>query len=131
VIHPFSFEEFLRHQGDPFPADLKALTPVERSALEHPLQRYLEVGGFPEAQPLDATDRYEPLLRYVDVAMLRDVIERHNVSHVAALHWLVRQLLGSPGGLFSVEKFYARLKSQGLAVSRDTLYALVRYLEDC
>lgn len=131
VIDPFSFEEFLRHHGDPVPADVKAVTPPERSALEHALGRYLEVGGFPEAQGLDAADRYELLLRYVDVAMLRDVMERHNVSNVAALHWLVRQLLGSPGGLFSVEKFYARLKSQGLAISRDTLHALVRYLEDC
>jgi predicted AAA+ superfamily ATPase len=131
VIHPFSFEESLRHHGGAVPADAKAVTPAERSALEHALSRYLEVGGFPEAQQLDVADRYELLLRYVDVAMLRDVVERHKVSNVAALHWLVRQLLGSPGGLFSVEKFYARLKSQGLAVSRDTLYALARYLEDC
>ena len=130
VIHPFSFTEFLRHQGNQIPADVNAVTPAERSALEHSLEHYLQVGGFPEAQNLGAADRYELLLRYVDVAMLRDVMERHNVSHVAALHWLVRQLLGSPGGLFSVERFYARLKSQGLAVSRDTLYALVRYLED-
>ncbi len=63
--------------------------------------------------------------------MLREIVERHNVSNVVALHWLVRQLLGSPGGLFSIEKCYARLKSQGFAVSRDTLYALARYLEDC
>jgi uncharacterized protein len=131
VIHPFSFEEFLRHQGTAIPSDVKALTPGERSALEHALAQYLEVGGFPEAQRLDPADRYELLLRYVDVAMLRDVMERHNVSNVAALHWLVRQLLGSPSGLFSVEKFYGRLKSQGFAVSRDTLYALARYLEDC
>jgi len=30
-----------------------------------------------------------------------------------------------------VEKFYAALKSQGLAVSRDTLHQLLSYLEDC
>jgi uncharacterized protein len=131
VIHPFSFEEFLRHHGDAVPGDSQAVTPAERSSVEHALGRYLEIGGFPEAQQLNAADRYELLLRYVDVAMLRDVMERHSVSNVAALHWLVRQLLGSAGGLFSVEKFYARLKSQGLAVSRDTLYALARYLEDC
>jgi predicted AAA+ superfamily ATPase len=131
VIHPFSFEEFLRHHGEAIPADVKAVAPTERSTLENALGRYLEVGGFPEAQGLDAADRYELLLRYVDVAMLRDIVERHNVSNVVALHWLVRQLLGSPGGLFSIEKCYARLKSQGFAVSRDTLYALARYLEDC
>jgi hypothetical protein len=43
----------------------------------------------------------------------------------------VRQLLGNPGGLFSVEKFYARLKSLGIAIARDTLHALLGYVEDC
>ena len=89
------------------------------------------MGGFPEAQPVAAADRHELLLRYVDVAMLRDVMERHNVTNVAGLHWQVRQLLGNPGGLFSVEKFYGRLKSLGIAIARDTLHALLGYVEDC
>ena len=131
IIHPFSFEEALRHAGAAPPADPEHVTAAERSALEHALLRYLEVGGFPEAQSLSAADRHELLLRYVDVAMLRDVMERHNVTHVAGLHWLVRHLLGNPGGLFSVEKFYARLKSLGIAIARDTLHALLGYVEDC
>jgi len=65
------------------------------------------------------------------VAILRDVAERHRVANLTALRALVRHLLGNPGGLFSVEKFYARLRAQGLAVSRDTLHALVGHLEDC
>ncbi|NNM88649.1 MAG: ATP-binding protein [Phycisphaerae bacterium] len=131
VIHPFGFEEFLRHHGTPVPKNIKASSPAERSAMEHALLRYIELGGFPEAQGLEVADRFELLRRYVDVAMLRDVMERHGVNHVAALTWLVRHLLGSPAGLFSVEKFYARLKSQGMAVARDTLHALVHHIEDC
>jgi hypothetical protein len=88
-------------------------------------------GGFPEAQGLDDESRYRLLLDYVDVAILRDVVERHGVSNIVSLRWLVRHLLGNPGSLFSVEKFYATLKSQGLAVSRDTLHQLLSYLEDC
>ncbi len=131
IIHPFSFEEALRHAGTTPPADPEHVTAAERSALEHALLRYLEVGGFPEAQAVSVADRHELLLRYVDVTMLRDVMERHNVTNVAGLHWLVRHLLGNPGGLFSVEKFYARLKSLGLAIARDTLHALLGYVEDC
>jgi hypothetical protein len=131
IIHPFSFEEALRHAGTGVPADLRRVTAAERSVLEHALLRYLEVGGFPEAQSVAMADRHELLTRYVDVAMLRDVMERHNVTNVVALHWLVRQLLGNPGGLFSVEKFYARLKSLGVAIARDTLHALLGYVEDC
>lgn len=131
IIYPFSFEEFLRYHNHQVPAPSNRSGKVERSALEHDLLRFLETGGFPEAQLLSIADRHELLLRYVDVAMLRDVMERHRVSHTTGLRWLVRHLMANPGGLFSVEKFYAWMKSQGIAISRDTLHALLGYLEDC
>lgn len=72
------------------------------------------------------------LLRdYVDVAMPRDVVERHEVSQVAGLRWMVRHLLGNAAGAFSVEKFYSALKSQGMRISKDTVHQLLPYLEDC
>jgi hypothetical protein len=131
VLFPFSFEEYLRHHGDALPALHDPLSAPERSRLQGALRQYLVCGGFPEAQGLDDADRLHLLSDYVDVAILRDVVERHAVSNVASLRWLVRHLLGNPGGLFSVEKFYRVLKSQGLTVSRDTLYQLLGYLEDC
>jgi len=131
AIFPFSFEEYLRHHEQEVPKRLDLLSAKERSALQGALREYLICGGFPEAQGLDVETRYQLLLDYVDVAMLRDVVERHRVSNIVSLRWLVRHLLGNPGSLFSVEKFYAALKSQGLAVARDTLHQLLSYLEDC
>ncbi len=43
---------------------------------------------------------------------------------------MVRHLLGNAGGTFSVHKFHADLRSQGLAVAKDTLHAFVAYVED-
>jgi len=131
VIFPFNFEEYLRHHGRGLPGRLDLLSVRERSGLQGALREYLVCGGFPEAQGLDAESRYRLLLDYVDVAILRDVVERHGVSNIVSLRWLVRHLLGNPGGLFSVEKFYAALKSQGLTVARDTLHLLLSYVEDC
>jgi len=131
VIHPFSFEEFLRHHGVEVPQRLDAMTAAQRSRLENALLSYLDAGGFPKVQGLGAAERLALLTQYVDVAMLRDVVERHGVSNVTGLRWLVRHLLGNPCGLFSVEKFYAGLKSQGIAISRDTVHQLVGFLEDC
>ncbi len=131
VIHPFSFEEALRHRGQAVPARPDFLAAAERSALERAFLDYLAAGGFPEAQGLDAATRQRLLSDYVDVAMLRDVVERHGVSNVAGLRWLVRHLLGTAAGLFSVEKFYAALRSQGLSISKDTVHQLLGYLEDC
>ena len=131
LLHPFSFEEALRHRGHEIPAEPEFLGSRERSRIERAFLNWLDVGGFPEAQALDASSRYQLLRDYVDVAMLRDVVERHGVSNVAGLRWLVRHLLGNAAGHFSVEKFYAALKSQGLAISKDTVHQLLRHLEDC
>lgn len=83
-------------------------------------------------QPMQLCEdhRRQLLQGYIDVLLLRDVIERHQVSNVTALRWLVRRLLSSPAGLFSVTKFAADLKSQGIPVSRDHLYEFLAHLED-
>lgn len=41
-----------------------------------------------------------------------------------------RQLLGNPGSAFSVRRFFRALKSQGIAVAKDTLYSYLGHLED-
>lgn len=131
VIHPFSFLEFLRHRGHNIPASLDFLPAPDRSRLEHALLEYLSVGGFPEAQDVDRETRLRLLRDYVDVAILRDVVERHGVSNIAGLRWLVRHLLGNPASRFSAEKLYAALKSLGIAIAKDTVHQLLGYLEDC
>jgi predicted AAA+ superfamily ATPase len=131
VLYPFGFAEALAHQGRTVPADPGLVVGAERSRLEHDFLAWLEAGGFPEAQGLDPASRRQLLRDYVDVAILRDVVERHGVSNTAALRWLVRHLLANAGSPFSVEKFHRGLKSQGIAVSRDTLHHFLGYLEDC
>jgi predicted AAA+ superfamily ATPase len=130
-IYPFGFDEALRHQGRALPAQPDFLAAQERSAIERAFLDYLEAGGFPEAQGLDATTRHRLLRDYVDVAMMRDVVERHGVTNVAGLRWLVRHLLGNAATMFSVEKFYRALKSQGMSISKDTVHQLLGHLEDC
>lgn len=131
LLHPFSFEEVLRHRGIRPPCAGEAVDARARRRIEAAFLDYLDVGGFPEVQGLALATRRQMLRDYVDVAMLRDVVERHSVSNVAGLRWLVRQLLGNAGGLFSVEKFHHALKSQGFAISRDTVHQLLAHLTDC
>jgi len=131
VIHPFGFDEALRHAGHALPALAGVLSARERSHLEHAFLDYLETGGFPEAQGQARATRLQLLRDYVDVAILRDVVERHNVTNVTGLRWLVRHLLGNAASPFSVEKFHGSLKSQGIAIARDTLHDLLAHLQDC
>ena len=129
-IHPFSFREFLRHHQLEIPDRPDALTSRKQTTLDHHFARYLETGGFPEGQDLSPANRRLLLQGYVDVLLLRDVIERHGVANVTALRWLVRRLLSSPAGLFSVTKFSRDLKSQGISVGREHLYDFLSHLED-
>jgi predicted AAA+ superfamily ATPase len=130
LVLPFSFKEFLRHRGAEPSHAANRLTKAQRSALDKHLREYLVSGGYPEAQELDERDRFELLRGYVDAAMLRDVIERHAVSHPVALRWMLRQLLGNAGGAFSVNRFYGDLRSQGIPIAKDTLHAYLSHLED-
>lgn len=130
LVHPFSFREALRHSGLE-PQELwDHLSPADRSDLDARLRAWLAQGGFPEVQGAAPSDRAALLRSYVDVAVLRDVIERHGVSNPVALRWMQRHLLASAAGQFSVQKFHDDLKSQGVPVSKDALHAYLGYLED-
>lgn len=130
LVHPFSFREALRHADGEPAVKWALLTPDERAAVDAALRRYLEVGGFPEAQAVDVRDRVPLLKGYVDLMVLRDVIERHHVSNVEALRRLQRHLMANPAGAFTVSKFHRDLKSQALPVGVETLHHLLSYLED-
>lgn len=130
VVFPFSYREYVRHHGLEVPADPAFATKALRSRLEAAFRDYIVAGGFPEAQGLAPRDRIGLLQGYVDACVFRDVVERHRVANVGALRRLVRQLLGSPAGRFSVSKMYADFQSQGLAVAKDSLHEMIAHLED-
>lgn len=130
LVHPFSFRETLRHAGIEPKKPFSRLKPTERAFLDNRLRVYLTEGGFPEAQGASARNRASLLNGYVDVVVLRDIIERHRVSNPLALRWIQRQLLANPGGLFSVQKHFDTLRSQGIPVGKDTLHQYLAHLED-
>lgn len=85
--------------------------------------------SFREVQGADERLRQALLASYVDSTVLRDVIERHDIRQPVALRSLVRQLLSQPAGRFSVHRLHADLRSQGFAIGKDTVHALIDHLE--
>ena len=131
LIHPLGFDEALRHRGVVPSSDPALWSRLERAQVEERFVEWLTGGGFPEAQDLDIGTRRRLLSDYVDVAILRDLVERHQVGNVAGLRRLVRHLLGNAGSQFSVEKFHRVLRSQGIAIARDTVHQHLAHLQDC
>lgn len=126
---PFSFGEALAHAGVPVP-DRWPPAARTRSHLQSRFQRYTEEGGFPEVQGLEPDMRRRVLRDYLDVVLLRDVVERHRVANVIALRYLLRSLLRAPASLFSIHRVHMDLRSQGVPVGKDLLHEYLAHLED-
>lgn len=125
-IFPFSFREILANQK------IKISHPnaAEKALLANRMRSALQQGGFAEVQMATLEQQTYSLQRYVDVVILRDIIERHAIANVQALRALVRHLLATPATLFSVNKFYNDLKSQGISSSKNVLYEYLDHLND-
>jgi len=128
-IFPFSFREFLRfHNFDP--GSTTRFGARARAELQSMAGRYLTQGGFPEVQSLDRELSRQVLQGYVDVVLLRDVVERHSIANTVALRVMIRHLMTAPATRFSVNKFYNSLRSQGVSCTKNDLYEYLDHLRD-
>lgn len=128
-IFPFSFREALIHENSKIQLTQKPGA-ASRAYMENRMHRYLIQGGFPEIQSIEERYKIPILQEYVDVVILRDIIERHHVVNVQALRAMVRCLLADSASLFSVNKFYNDLRSQGITCTKNALYDYLDYLHD-
>jgi predicted AAA+ superfamily ATPase len=128
-IFPLSFQEFLKYHAffETCPEKFGAKT---ASILRKAMGNYLDLGGFPEVQKIDRNKCVEILQGYIDSVLLKDVIERYKVSNVIALKYMVRHVMLSPGGKFSVNRFYNTLKSMSVKCTKNSLYDYLDYLID-
>lgn len=127
-VWPYHFNEYLvahhlETPGQPFGKKSFDM------ARQH-LLNYFAIGGFPAVQYMGAHDWRETLQTYVDTVILRDIVERHNVTNIALLKYLINTLLGNAATQFSINKFYNDIKSQGYKVGKDTIYNYLDYIED-
>ena len=123
-IFPFSFKEFLAANKVNIG---KYLSSVERIKIINGLREYMEYGGYPESV-IYKQERERILREIIDVTIYRDVVERHNVKNLKVLRIFFVALFNSE--MFSVHKFFNFLKSQGMKLSKNTLYTYFEYLRD-
>jgi predicted AAA+ superfamily ATPase len=128
-IFPLSFPEYGTFHDLPLP-DNGSFGAAVRSKIFKAIDAYLVGGGFPAVQDMPTDIRREVLQSYVDVVLLRDIIERHGVTNVTALRELCRHLLQNAATVFSVTRFHGQMRAEGVACTRDTLHHLLGYLED-
>lgn len=128
-IFPYSFLETLQYENPKITLS-KSIGAETRAWISNRIRQFLLQGGFPEIQTVEEPFRTRILQEYVSVVILRDIIERYQVSNVQALHTMVRHLLSIPACLFTVNKFYNALRTQGVSCTKNDLYLYLEYLHD-
>lgn len=127
MLYPLSFAEYLRFRGE---EGLDCLSTDGAARLYHHLEQYERWGGFPEVVLAERPDtRLNLVDSYVEIMLLRDVVERHNAKNLPALRRLLARLLASYTREVSLSRWYNDLKSAGLRLSRDTVYQYVSHFE--
>ncbi len=125
-ILPLSFREFLAFNNfkiKPF------LSTSDENQIKNNLRKYMEFGGFPDIVFDDQiADRF--FKEYLDLVLFRDIIERYNIKNIFVIKFLIRSMLASFSKQSSVNNTFSTLKSQGIKVSKKTLYNYTNYLED-
>jgi uncharacterized protein len=127
-IWPYSFSEYLKARAIALEGNL--LSQKIQDVLMQQLKLYLFQGGFPETTHMDDQYRRQVLQDYVELVILRDIIERYAVKNIVLLRSLIKTVIKNMASLFSIGKFVNDAKSQGLLGSRSVVYEYLDYLED-
>ena len=126
-VFPLNFQEFLRYHKL-FNGKPRTFNNQTNAILRKAIKDYLEIGGFPEVQTMDGHSRVKTLQSYIDSVILKDIVERHKVSNIKALKYLVRSIMSSTGEKFSVNKFYNKMKRLSVKCTKNSLYDYLDYL---
>jgi predicted AAA+ superfamily ATPase len=127
-IWPYSFHEFLASKKLEF--KVKPFGRKTQDQLTHVFMQYLTEGGFPEVNNYEQDVRQRTLQEYVDVAIFRDIIERHGVKNAVLIKYMILSLIHNVSKPFAVNKFYNDSKSQGYRIGKDLLYDYADHIED-
>jgi hypothetical protein len=92
---------------------------------------YLLSGGFPETVNYNEMDQRRVHQDYVSVAILRDILERHEIKNKHLLRYLIKFILTNVSKPVSFNKLFNDLKSQGQSIGKNTLYEYFDHISDC
>ncbi len=127
-IWPFNFSEFLIAKK--IKKIEKPYGKIKMDSFRRHFLDYLNQGGFPEVLDYDSTHRTDVLQEYVNVVILKDIIERHDITNIQLIRYLIKSILKNAGCAISINKMYHDLKSQGFSVGKMTLHEYLGYIED-
>ena len=124
-VFPLSFSEYLRFRNIKTGYSSRTVSLIKNAFAE-----YCRTGGFPETVGVDDLRAKQILHEYLQMIMYRDVADRHNVGNLFLLKSLIKHCFSNISNPLSLSKLYNDFRSQGIQLSRNTLFDYISYLED-
>lgn len=126
VIYPLSFAEFLAFRKCA-PDTASTAGQAQTARL---FEDYLNWGGYPALANLAPYSREALLREYFDTMILRDIIQRYNVSKPQQCVHLCRFMLSNISRPSTLQSAYDYLKASSYATSRDAVREYLQWAED-
>jgi predicted AAA+ superfamily ATPase len=124
-VFPLSFCEYLRFRDIKPGHSSRAVSLIKNAFAE-----YCRSGGFPETVGVDDLRVKQILHEYLQMIMYRDVADRHSVGNLFLLKSLIKHCFANISNPLSLSKLYNDFRSQGIQLSRNTLFDYISYLEE-
>ena len=123
--YPLSFNEYLSFRG----INANRFTEEGRAILADNFRSYCKEGGFPQVVLTEGISRKTKLLQsYFNTMLFRDMIEHYHIgASSVVVRYFLKRVMNNLTKPTSVNNIYNELKSQGMKVSKDSLYAWLEY----
>ena len=123
--YPLNFNEYLCFhdiQVDKYSEEGKAM-------MASAFREYCEEGGFPEVVCAKSkSEKVKILQSYFSTMLFRDMIEHYHIgASVSVVRCFLKRVMNNLAKPTSINNIYNDLKSQGLRVSKDSLYLWLDY----
>lgn len=126
TVYPLTFSEYLRFRD----FREKRASTKGQALIRSLFDEYLKWGGYPALPGAPEFSREALLREYFDTMILKDIVQRYNVSKPRQCTHLYNNLLSNIGRPFTLKSAYDFLKQCGYATSRDAVRDYVTWAED-
>lgn len=126
INYPLSFKEFLRFNDFNYkPNSTKGL--AEKFRL---FDEFLKWGSYPATVQTNPQIKETLLHEYFSTMILKDVIQRYNISKPRQCIQLYHYLLSNMAKPFTIQSAYDFLKNSGYTTSKDSVRDYIQWAED-
>lgn len=123
--YPLSFNEYLNFKG----VKANPFLEQDRAILADKYLSYCREGAMPEAVLFDTKSAKIKLLQsYFNTMLMRDMVEHYKITTpIEVVRYFLKRVMNNLTKPTSVNNIYNELKSQGMKVSKDSLYLWLDY----